>query len=91
MKTININGEQCTVIESIDDVLAYNSGKEIEFVEEYRGYYFIRFKPEHFYDEAMYKVEINTGKAECIHLIDYFIEVEGNGKRIDPSTIRRAV
>lgn len=91
MKSVTVHGESYNIVETLDDVFADNPGKAVEFIEEYQGFYYIRFKPEHFYDEAMYKVEINTGKAECIHLIDYFIEVEGNGKRIDPSTIRSAV
>lgn len=89
MKSITVHGETYNIVESFDDVFSDNSGKAVEFIEEYNGYYYIRFTPEHIFDESMYKVNIDNKKAQCIHLIDYFFEVDGKGKRIDPKTIKR--
>ena len=89
MRTISVHGEEFNVVETLNDVFVDNNEKEIDFIEEYNGYYYIRFIPESYYDEAMYKVNINTNKAECIHIIDYFIEVGDNGKKVDTAIFKR--
>ena len=90
MKEVVVDGETYNVVETLDDVFAENKGKEIQFIEEYQDSYYIRFEPEHYYDETIYKVNKISKKAECKHLIDYFFEVAGNGKRINPETLKRA-
>lgn len=85
MRIVNINGEICHIVETLEDVLSYN--KEFDFVEEYGDYYYIKFKPESYYDESMYKVNKNTKEAEGIHIIDYFIECDGKAQRVNPSVL----
>ena len=89
MKSVTVHGKSYNIVETLDDVFVDNPGKAVEFIEEYQGFYYIRFVPEHIFDEAMYKVNINNNNAECIHLTDYFFEVDGKGKPVDPKTIKR--
>lgn len=86
MKKEIIHNQEIDVIENIDDVFALNSGKKIVLATEYDGYYFLRFEPEHLYDESMYKIDKKTLKAECMHLIFYF-PIEDKATPIDPTVL----
>ena len=90
MKKEIINGEICTEVETLEDVFLINQEKQVLFVEEYNGFYYIRFEPESYYDNSMYKINKSTNRAKLIYWMDYFFEVDGKGKRVDPETLKRA-
>lgn len=89
MKRKEINGEFYDFIENMEDVFTENKGRELEFVMAYEDYYYIRFKPKHFYDMAVYKVHCKTKEATVIHYLEYSL-VEDKATPVNPDTLRKA-
>ena len=63
---------------------------KIGFSSEYGDSYYVRPKPEHDFDERVYKINKRTGKMTLIHLIEYF-PVANKAKEVDIDAIKRAL
>ena len=76
-----------------DNIKGYRTFKELldsDIVEmfEYTGHYYIRVKPESFYDESVWKVDKETEKISCIHFVETFLIPDKERISINPKKIR---
>lgn len=78
-------GSGMTVYENLDELLT----AEIISVSEYGGYYYIKLKPYCDYDNSIWKVDKQTGKASYMMFTEYILNVMDKAKEIDPATLRR--
>ncbi|NCE64082.1 hypothetical protein D1159_05650 [Pseudoflavonifractor sp. 524-17] len=75
-----------TIYENLTEML----NGPILFISEYDGFYYVRMKPEEFYDNGMYKVNKQTGEVSLMYFTEYLIEgLMDKAKEIDPATLRR--
>ncbi len=90
MRTEIINGKPYDVEETLDDIFSYN--REIDFITEYDGHYYVRLKPKSFYEGAMWKVEKRTKKVVAVICYGPEYLCTGIAQKaipIDPATLRR--
>lgn len=62
--------------------------EEILHVYEYDGCYYIELKPDNYYDNSIWKVNIKTGKVSFMLLTEFFGIID-KVKDIDPAGFRK--
>lgn len=72
------------VYETFDELL----NAEIVSVSEYEGFYYIRLKPQEFYDNSMWKVDKKTKNVSLMYYTEYLLEINDKAKHIDPAMLR---
>ena len=74
------------IYESLDELL----DADIIDMFEYDGDYYISVQPEHFHDEAVWKVNKQSGKVSVIHYVETFCIADKDKIQINPNTLKRA-
>ncbi len=75
------DGTEGIVYETLDEVL----NAEIKFVSEYDGFYYIKLKPDCYYDNGMLKVDKYTGSVSYIYFTQYLCT--GIAEKAKPITV----
>lgn len=75
------------VYETLDEML----NGDILFISEYNGCYYVRMKPQEFFDNGMYKIDKITGEVSFMYFTEYLCTVMDKAKELDPATLRREI
>ncbi len=78
-------GSGMTVYEDLNELLS----AEIISVSEHDGYYYIKLKPYCDYDNSIWKVDKQTGKASYMMFTEYICNIMDKATEINPATLRR--
>lgn len=73
------------VYENLDELLA----ADIVSISEYDGFYYVKTKPDCYYDNSIWKVNKQTRKATFMLFTEYIVNVMDKAKEIDPAILRR--